>query len=174
MSEPDPVEPKGWRKNWKLAFPAEYLGCQHLRGQEVTLTIARVELPPLELAGGGRRPKKERRLVIHFKELQGRTDGTPSKWLACKTACKQIELLHGEAAEEWEGKRITVWPDPTVVFGKERTGGIRVRPTIVERSQRARGETAPPESPAPAGPAPRPTPEEIEEIMRREAEEAGR
>lgn len=173
---PDPKEPKGWEDDWRLAFPERFLKHQHLRGRDVTLTISRVVIPALDMVQPGQRPKRERRMTISFKELEGRDD-IPNIWLPAKTCCRMIEILHGKAPKNWPGKRITVYPDPTVMKGKEVVGGIRVRSKITERSQRAAADASIPptrESAPPAGAAPEITPEEMEEISRREREEAER
>lgn len=174
---PDPKEPKGWEDDWRLAFPEKYLKHQHLRGQDVTLTISRVQVPSLEMTLPGHRPKRERKLIISFKELEGRDD-IPNIWIPAKTCCRMIEVLHTPAPKNWPGKRITLYPDPDVTDSKKvKVGGIRVRSKITERSQRARGDASPPTtstSHSPAGPALEMTPEEMAEIARREREEDGR
>jgi hypothetical protein len=38
-----------------------------------------------------------------------------------------IEAMYGEDSDDWHGKRIELYNDPSVMFGKKRTGGIRVR-----------------------------------------------
>ena len=183
MKRDDPPlpEPKGWEDDWKLAFPKEYLGAEHLRGQDVTLTISRVLLPELTMVKPGMKPKKARKLIIEFDALKGRTDGTPYKWIVNKTNSRAIMALHGKAPRDWAGKRITLWPDPEVEMpnpaGRGQITGeaIRVRPTITQRDQqRARGDAPPPHPPAQESPPPAagaPDEEELREIARREQEE---
>lgn len=176
-SPPLPVPP-GWEDDYKLAFESRYLGRQHLRGKDLTLTISAVQLPVLVMVSPGKKPQKKRKLVIEFHALRGRTDGTPFEWIVCKTNADVIAMLHGRAPlRDWIGKRITIFDDPTVeAFGKV-VGGIRVRPTrppAQERQRPAQGQTPgspPPVAAAAPGPASPPSDEEIEEIMRRESEE---
>ncbi|HUC34545.1 MAG TPA: hypothetical protein VMR48_02485 [Gaiellaceae bacterium] len=177
--EKDPPEPVGWEGDWRLAFPERYLKHQHLRGRDVTLTISRVQLPVLDMVLPGTRPKRERKLIISFKELEGRSD-VPNIWIAGKRSCRMIEALYGRRPPDWVGKRITLYADPDVTDSKGvKVGGIRVRSKVVERDQRAPGgaPTSPPpparEPSAPAGPSPM-TSEEMEEIARQEREEGER
>lgn len=172
--------PKGWEDDYKLAFESDYLGAQHLRGHDVTLTISRVRLPELTMVKPGMRPKKKRRLVIEFDQLKARDD-MPYQWILNKTNSDTIGGLYGKAPRGWTGKRVTLWGDPNVDDPKNRgqkCTAIRVRPRVPEeRSQprAARGDDAHPpaqESPPPAAGAP--SEEEMQEIARREAEEAGR
>ena len=39
-----------------------------------------------------------------------------------------IADLHGDDSDDWIGKRITLYVDHGVRFGKKKTGGIRIRP----------------------------------------------
>jgi hypothetical protein len=110
--EPTTVEPKGWEDDWQLAFPSDYLGAHHLRGQDFTLVISRVRLPELKMTRPGMRPQKKRRIVIEFDALKGRADGMPYQWIVNKTNCDSIEALYGRAPRNWAGKRITIWPEP--------------------------------------------------------------
>lgn len=174
MEGPDPKEPKGWEGDWRLAFPEKYLKHQHLRGRDATLTISKVQVPALEMNLPGKRPKKERKFIISFRELEGRED-VPNIWIPSKGSCRMIEALHGKAPMSWPGKRITLYPDLEVTDNKGvKVGGIRVRSKITERSQRAGADasTPPTNGPSPAGPAPEMTQEEMDEIARREREEA--
>jgi hypothetical protein len=173
--------PTGWEDNWKLAFPKEYLGAEHLRGQDVTLTISRVHLPSIEFNKPGMRPRKERRLVVEFDTLRGRTDGTPFRWMLNKTNSDAIAQLYGPAPRSWVGKRITLWPDPDVMMpnpkgrGQVKGTAIRVRPAIPpergqQRPARESPATLPPAGDAPAA-AGAPDEDELREIAAREREE---
>lgn len=177
-SKADPPLPKGWEDDYQLAFPSDYLGQQHLRGNEVTLTISAIDLPVLEMVKPGMRPQKKRKLVVEFHQLRGRADGTPFRWIVNKTNAATIAGLYGKRARDWIGKRITLWPDPEVTFGTKKIGAIRVRPVVPKQTQQRAAGTAPTTPPpaqelAPpaAGNALPPDDEELEEIMRREREE---
>ena len=38
-----------------------------------------------------------------------------------------LEDLYGPESDDWLGKKIELYSDPNVMFGKKRTGGVRVR-----------------------------------------------
>lgn len=124
--------PKGWEDNYELAFPKDYLGKQHLRGHQITVTIDHVDLPELTMISPGAPPTRARRLVVHLAELRGRTDGTPFKWIVNRTNAGTIASLYGKAAREWIGKRITLYEDKSVRNPKDRNnpGAIRVRDEV--------------------------------------------
>ena len=43
---------------------------------------------------------------------------------------ESIAKMYGRIANDWIGKPIALYVDPSVKFGLETTGGIRIRPTI--------------------------------------------
>jgi hypothetical protein len=70
------------------------------------------------------RPKKgdkKNKLLISFR-------GKRKPWLSAPTTQKTIAKLYGVQIENWIGKPIALYVDPSVEFGGEVTGGIRVRP----------------------------------------------
>jgi hypothetical protein len=46
------------------------------------------------------------------------------------TNARAIAALHGDDTDLWPGKYIALFYDPTVKFGEETTGGVRVRPSV--------------------------------------------
>ena len=38
-----------------------------------------------------------------------------------------VESLYGDDSDEWIGKTIEIWVDPSVMYGKKRVGGLRLR-----------------------------------------------
>lgn len=103
--------------HWRLMYPTEFLAWPEFRGKEVTLTIKSVSVDDLPLAGTS---QKERKPVVRFIE-------TEKKLCLAKTNARQIAELLGPLTAEWVGKRITLYPDPSVKFGRKTVGGIRVR-----------------------------------------------
>ena len=63
---------------------------------------------------------KEQRVSIHLAEYPGR----PFK--PSKTNLRLIAQAWGTEAAAWTGRRMTLAGDPTVKFGGQRVGGIRV------------------------------------------------
>ncbi len=105
--------------HWKRAFNPDWFGGWCLPdGKDMVLTIASVDQ---ELVTG-EKGSQEMCLVIRWKE-----DAKP---LICnKTNAKTIEKLAGSSfMDEWVGLPVQLYFDPTVKFGKERVGGVRIRP----------------------------------------------
>ena len=55
--------------------------------------------------------------------------GKKKAWLAGPVSQKAIAGMFGPYLENWIGKAITLYVDTDVMFGKQKTGGVRVRPT---------------------------------------------
>ncbi len=84
----------------------------------------------------------EMKWVCYFDELE---KGTVLNWINSQTIAK---ILGSESFDDWPGGKIVLYNDPTVMFGQQMVGGIRVR--------------APRKRPA-ARPAPQPEPEEFDD-----------
>lgn len=114
MSQSDPNA-----DHWRLLFPpTEFLAWQEFKGRDVTLTIKRVEQDQVQVAGTS---KKEKVPVIHFEE-------TPKKLSLNKTNARAMTRLFGTwKTSAWVGKKVTLYPEPNVYFGRDKVGGIRVR-----------------------------------------------
>lgn len=102
----------------ELMHPSDYLAAVELKGRDVTVTVAKVEFEDLQLAGG----KKERKPVISFV-------GKKKKFVCNKTNADSIAQMYGTKADEWVGKRITLYPTKTTV-GKKMEPCIRVRESV--------------------------------------------
>lgn len=78
--------------------------------------------------------------ITGFREEEVRTETGPEmKWVLAfdgelpplvlnQTNWDTIEQMHGLNSDDWLGKRITLYVDPSIPFGTERKGGIRIRP----------------------------------------------
>jgi hypothetical protein len=117
-----------------LLYPSRYLCCADLRGRDVTLTIHRVALRDLKTTQG-----RERRVVIHFAEMQKR-DEAERKMLVCnKTNLGLIATALGQRdPNKWGGRKITLYGTRCEAFGKT-VDCIRVRDT----APAAKGKAAP-------------------------------
>jgi hypothetical protein len=104
---------------------------------QATLEIAKVErfVPPRQKAG-----EKNKKVEISFA-------GQAKPWICGPVSQKVIIGMYGPYIEDWIGKKITLYVDAAVMFGADRVGGIRVRPTIPKgpRTERALDEPADPE-----------------------------
>lgn len=105
---------------WESRFSGEYISAAELGDKRPTFTITRVTTTNMEEEGkeAGSKKKKSRG-VIWFKELD-------RPWLYCKTAGHCLASLFGPDDDNWVGKRVTLYADPSVVFQSEQVGGIRI------------------------------------------------
>lgn len=102
--------------HWRKFFPSEFLDESDLP-EPVTVTIKSGAMETLQIPGRS----KEDRLVLTFEKAKKR--------MVCnKTNARVISKAHGPDVDtDWPGKRITIYYDPTVMLGRDRVGGIRVR-----------------------------------------------
>ncbi len=56
--------------------------------------------------------------------------GKRKSWISGPATQQVIASMYGPFLEKWVGKRITLYVDPDVMMGRDRTGGIRVRPMV--------------------------------------------
>ena len=71
--------------------------------------------------------KTQRKIVLKFEGKE--------KALACnKTNARTIAAMHGDETDNWIGKEITLYNDPTVSMGDQVVGGIRIQymPPVTE------------------------------------------
>lgn len=99
----------------KLLFPRNYVTAEDLQGRDATLTIESIAHEDLRLREGG----KKRKPVITFKE-------TTKKFVLNITNAEAIAANHGVRAEQWPGKRITLYPT-TCTSGRDVVPCIRIR-----------------------------------------------
>ena len=105
--------------HWRTYLESDVIRFVDLQDKEYTVQIAKVIKGKVTGAGG----KQSGKCMIYF---EGR-----EKPLGCGTAIlTQIAALYSNDTRTWIGKRITIWPDPSVSFGGQKVGGVRVRPTI--------------------------------------------
>lgn len=116
-----------------LMFPNDYLSAEDLRGQDASVTIETVRGEDLRIEGGG----CERKFVMRFR-------GKRKKLVLNKTNATAIAAMHGKVADEWPGKRITLYPTTCPAFG-DMVDCIRVRDQVPDPPQ----QQSPPPSPEP-------------------------
>ena len=104
--------------DWRSMFDRDYIGAWDLpRGQDIPVTIARVEAGTL-VAPGGRKSKKP---VVYF-------EGKEKGFALNKTNAKAIAGMYGNDTAKWLGRRIAIY-STTTSFGGDTVDCIRVRPT---------------------------------------------
>ena len=105
--------------NWKtLAKPdCPYFGEQDFTSPDEvkTVTVASHNIEQVQNESG-----KSRKGVLRFKE-------NVKPLILNVTNSKTIAKLYGKDADGWIGKRIALYFDPNVRFGRELVGGVRVK-----------------------------------------------
>lgn len=100
-----------------LLNPSRFLKAAEFHGEDVTFTIADVELQELEREDNS----KERKGLMSFKE-------TPKLLVLNRTNAKCISAMFGVETDAWRGKRVTFFPAPMKdPFSGEQIAAIRVR-----------------------------------------------
>lgn len=129
-----------------LAPTSDQLDAVDLLGREpVTFTVARVT-----------KTRGDQPISIHFVDF-------PRVWRPSKTMRRVLGFCWGMDASQWAGRRAQLYCDPTVQFGGQKVGGIRIKRLshIAKRTEvpillgQGRGgswivEPLPDEQPAPA------------------------
>lgn len=104
--------------HWRTYLDSDVIRYVDLDGRDFVVQIARVKKGKVTGKGG----KSSGKAMLWF---EGRT-----KPLGCGAEIlTQISNLYGNDTKLWAGKWITIWPDPSVKYGGERVGGVRVRST---------------------------------------------
>lgn len=102
--------------HFKKLFPTGFIDESDLP-EPKTVTIESVAVEDLQLPGAS---TKERRVVVSFV-------GAKKRMVLNKTNAKRIAKMHGKKTEDWTGKEVVLWFDPSVKFGRETVGGVRVK-----------------------------------------------
>lgn len=127
-----------------LAPNSDQLDAVDLLGGERTFTIERIS-----------RGNAEQPVNIHLAEF-------PRPWRPGKSMRRVLAAAWGTDASVYVGRRVTLYCDPDVIFGKEKVGGTRIKamshidgpkrvPLLVSRGKSATYTVEPlPDAPAPA------------------------
>lgn len=104
-------------KHWKLEFPSNYLGSQHLPdGKDIILKIKDVR-PEIITGTNGERKES---LVIYF-------EGDTLPMICNKTNAGRIAKVAGtDYMDEWVGVKIQLYAEMVAAFGKSQMA-LRVR-----------------------------------------------
>jgi hypothetical protein len=97
------------------AFPSKYLGKDDVDPPRLG-TISSVRIDTLKSDDGA-----ENKPVMYFREeVLKPLILNNTNWTICEEA-------YGEDSDTWAGKKLELYHDPTIMFGKKRVGGVRVR-----------------------------------------------
>jgi hypothetical protein len=109
-----------WRKFINDTYLNESDFYHHETGEVVTIigTISKIENEKVTNPSG----KSDELPILHFTEIKPLV-------LSAKINFRNIEsALKTGFVEDWIGKRIEIYYDPNVKFGREKVGGVRVKP----------------------------------------------
>lgn len=97
------------------AFPTKYLSKDDITAPTVGV-IAKVVNETL-----GQGDDQEVKPILYF------SSGIPKPMVLNNTNWINVEGVYGDESDNWTGKPIEVWVDPSVSFGGKRIGGLRLR-----------------------------------------------
>lgn len=97
------------------AFPTKYLSKDDIHAP----TIGVIERIVNETLGTG--DDQEIKPIMYF------SSGLPKPMVVNNTNWTNVEAVYGDESDNWIGKPIEVWVDPSVVYGGKRIGGLRLR-----------------------------------------------
>ena len=89
---------------------SDQLNAEQLLGGSMTITVTRVDVSN----------SPEQPVTVHYEGENGR----PFK--PCKTMRKLLVFAWGENGLHWAGRSMTLYCDPSVKFGGDEVGGIRI------------------------------------------------
>ncbi len=112
------------KTHWKKMTNPNYMGDYSIpQGQDLIATISHVAREKVVGVGG----KSEMEVVAHF------SDGNKPLILN-KTNMKTITSIYKTPyIEDWKGRAIQIYYDPTVKFGRDTVGGLRIRNFVPEQ-----------------------------------------
>lgn len=114
------------KTHWKKMTNPNYMGDYSIpEGCDLIATIDYVAQEKVVGVGG----KSEMEVVAHF------SDGNKPLILN-KTNMKTIQKIYKTPyIEDWKGRKIQIYYDPTVKFGRDTVGGLRIRDSIPAQQQ---------------------------------------
>jgi hypothetical protein len=117
--------------HWRTFLESDVVRYVDLDGRDFTVQIAKVVKGKVTGAGG----KSTGKAMIWLT-------GWPKPIGAGSALLGQIAAHLGNDTRTWPGKWLKIWPDPSVKYGGEKVGGIRVRTTLPSADEIAKAEAA--------------------------------
>jgi len=115
------------KTHWKKIINHDYINEGDLSEKNLIATIKSVALREVKNAKG----KTEDMHVLDFVEKN-----IKPMILSAKQNFKNIESATGTPyIEDWVGKKIEIYYDPNVMFGREKVGGVRISPIAPKKPQ---------------------------------------
>lgn len=133
----------GARTHYKSLLESEWLGQWDLQKPDGSYVEAVVEIESVVRYVPQKRARKKvigpdgREVLgpdgkVQWKDVPNRRvnigfRGKRKHWLAGPVSQEILNKMFGKYTQDWIGKKITIYVDPTATFGREVTGGLRVR-----------------------------------------------
>lgn len=114
-ARPDTGERQEQNMKVSRMFPSKYLSKDDLSKPEV-FRIETVEMDLVQNEDG-----KEEKPILYFADNKGKP------LILNKTNAEILAGEFGPDSEDWAGQEIELYVDPSIRFGKQKIGGIRVR-----------------------------------------------
>jgi hypothetical protein len=116
------METNETKTHWKKLVDPRYIGAYALpNGDDITVTIERVQLETVTMMGG----KKEDHTICYIKGQK--------PMILNVTNSKSIHKLYGPFIEDWAGKQITLFAS-TAKLGNELVECLRIRPSVAKKA----------------------------------------
>src|SRR3990167_8592081 len=112
--------------HYKAQIERDQLGQSDLADGYGGFREAIVEIESVPVIYRPRKPKKNEKANKYLFRFVGKRKA----WLSGPVTQATIAAMYGPYLEQWVGKRIALYVDPDVMMGRDKTGGIRVRPMI--------------------------------------------
>ena len=107
--------------HYKTLVDSDYLGQWDIpEGRRVVVEIEKVAKFKTDRLKAG---EKNKRIAISMK-------GKRKRWLCGPVSQDTIASMYGPNIENWIGKRLELYVDANIMFGRSKVGGIRCSPTI--------------------------------------------
>lgn len=101
---------------------SDFLGGDFIKGEDVKDGPKKVTITGVEVAKFEKNGKTERKLQIVVDDA-----GESKKVTLNTTNLTTIQDAYGNETDEWEGKKVVLYFDPSVTYGGKRIGGLRIK-----------------------------------------------
>lgn len=101
---------------------SDFLGGDFIKGDDVKAGPKKVTITGVEVAKFDKNGKTERKLQLVVDDA-----GDSKKVTLNATNLTAVQDAYGNETDEWEGKKVVLYHDPTVSYGGKRIGGLRIK-----------------------------------------------
>jgi len=116
-----------------VAKVGEFLGGDYIKTDQVKEKPVKFLITGTETATFDKDGGKERKLV-----LVGEVDGEAKKLSLGKTNLRSLIEGFGDDDDNWKGKYVVIYYDPSIMFGGKAVGGTRIKvPGVLTQAEKA-------------------------------------